>query len=352
MGCLQWLVIYLTVFTPFPRSWSQSASIQKKNVTVALYNVENLFDTEDDPETMDDEFTSLGKNRYTPEAYDKKLSNIANVISRIGSHHNASPPSLLGLAEIENRKVLEELIARKELEKADYQIIHFDSPDPRGIDVALLYRESHFIPIQHEVKEVRIWNEKGERVYTRDILWVYGILFDEEIHLLINHWPSRRRGKTSSAPKRSKAAYVARKIIDGILAENPQAKILVLGDFNDNPSDKSIISGLNSTPRRETMLFSELYNPMHRMFSKGWNTMAFRDELHLFDQVLMSWSLAASGAPTEGLRFFRAGIFNPSFLIRSSGPFDGYPFRSFENGHFSGGYSDHYPVYVVLKYLD
>ena len=330
-------------------SWSQGETVPENLVTIAFYNVENLFDTEDDPHTLDEDFTISGKNHYSPQAYRSKLSNIAWVISRIGQQHTGSPPSLVGLAEIENRKVLEDLVERPEIRDANYRIIHFDSPDLRGIDVALLYRESHFIPLEHEALEVKIWDENGQRLYTRDILWVHGFLLEEEVHLLVNHWPSRRRGASASAPKRLRAAYHTRRTIDRILAENPEARILVMGDFNDNPSDKSIESGLLGTSDPKRMHTSELFNPMHRMYARGWNSMAFRGELHLFDQILLSWSLAGRKAPANGLRFHKAGIFNPFYLIHSSGPYQGYPFRSFENGYFSGGFSDHYPVYALLK---
>ncbi len=349
MTLLSSQVLASAIFLLFLSLWSHGQPASENLVTIAFYNVENLFDSEDDPQTLDDDFTITGKNHYSQKAYRNKLSNIARVISLIGKQHTGSPPSLLGLAEIENRKVLEELVESDEIRDANYRIIHFDSPDIRGIDVALLYRESQFTPLEHEALEVKIWDERGQRLYTRDILWVYGFLLGEEVHLLINHWPSRRRGAAASAPKRLRAAYQARTTIDGILNESPEASILVLGDFNDNPSDKSIESGLLATANRKRMHPKEMFNPMQGMYARGWNSMAFRGELHLFDQILMSWSLACSKAPQNGLRFSKAGIFNPLFLIQSSGPYLGYPFRSFQNGYFSGGFSDHYPVYVLLK---
>lgn len=327
-------------------AYSQSGKYTLR--TISFYNVENLFDTIDDPETIDEAYTPSGKNHYSHYDYLWKIRNTASVISEIGSNSKNSGPDLIGLAEIENFKVLNDLIHTEELYPHQYQIIHQDSPDRRGIDVALLYKPAFFSPIETESIELRLWNEKGERIYTRDILYVQGILDDEVIHVLVNHWPSRRGGKTRSDPKRMKAAYVVKKKTNQILMKEPNAKIFILGDFNDDPSDKSIKNGLLLPSALEKEISKNFFNPMEKMHKKGMNTLAYRDGLNLFDQIILSDNLLKAENSLSEFFFHRAGIYNPSYLISQHGKYKGYPFRSFENSRYVGGYSDHFPVFVEL----
>jgi len=316
--------------------------------TIAFYNVENLFDTINNPNTFDDDFTSKGKNHYTSQIYWNKIKNISTVISQIGFEKTNNSPALIGLAEIENRSVLEDLVQSEKLKSKQYKIIHFDSPDFRGIDVALLFQEKYFTPINQEVFEVKLWDEDGTRIYTRDILLVSGLLDNELIHIIVNHWPSRRGGQIKSNPKREKAAYIVRKIIDKITIDFPNSKIIVMGDFNDDPIDKSLKTGLNSVGKLQKTKDSLFYNPMEAMYKKGMNTLGYRDGINLFDQVLMNVHCVSFDNNYEDFKFYKAGIFNPNYLITSKGKYKGYPFRSFQNNNFSGGYSDHFPVYVYL----
>jgi len=321
--------------------------------TIGFYNVENLFDTIDDPEKIDEAYTPSGKNHYSHHDYVQKIKNTAKVISEIGSEKNRGPV-VLGLAEIENFNVLHDLIQTDALKSKQYQIIHHDSPDRRGIDVALLYQTRIFSPLENKVIELRLWNEKGERIYTRDILYIQGILDDEKIHILVNHWPSRRGGKSRSDPKRMKAAYLIKQHTDQIFMEDPAAKIFILGDFNDDPMDKSIQMGLLLESEIEKQFDTGFINPMKRMHKRGMNTLAYRDGLNLFDQIILSHSLSKIDQQTTEYTFYRAGIYNPSYLISKHGKYKGYPLRSFENNRYSGGYSDHFPVYIQLirPYLD
>ncbi len=316
--------------------------------TIGFYNVENLFDTIDDPETIDEDYTLKGKNHYSYKDYKQKIKHTAKVISEIGSNQKNKGPVILGLAEVENFRVLQDLIQTEELHKKGYQIVHQDSPDRRGIDVALLYQQSHFTPIGSEFIEVKLWSEKGQRIYTRDILYVHGILDDEELHILVNHWPSRRGGKSRSAPKRMKAAYLVKQLTDRIFIENEGAKIIIMGDFNDDPSDESIKKGLLSPSSHEQETGKRFFNPMERMHKKGFNTLAYRDGLNLFDQIIFSNNLVQSKRSESGYFFHKAGIYNPAYLIAKRGRYRGYPLRSFQNSHYAGGYSDHFPVYVEL----
>jgi Endonuclease/Exonuclease/phosphatase family len=316
--------------------------------TIAFYNVENLFDTIDDPVTIDEDFTPLGKNKYNSRTYRQKLNQLGMVIHKLGADLAKSPPVLIGLTEIENATVLEDLLKTEELIRYPYEIIHFDSPDLRGIDVGLLYLSDIFKPVHQEKLEVKIWDQYGNRIYTRDILMVSGILDDEEVHLFINHWPSRRGGEKISENNRKKAAFVLQKAMQLLRDENPFAKIIVMGDFNDNPTDKSIKEGLLCKSKMEEINANELYNPMEAMYKTGLNTLAFRDGLHLFDQIMVSAGLLSTNSATASLFFYKAGIFNPEFITTSTGKFKGYPYRSFSNNQFSQGYSDHYPVYCFL----
>ena len=330
----------------FKTYWQYSKKYQIK--TIGFYNVENLFDTVDDSLTIDEDYTLNGKNHYSKEDYLEKINNTAKVISEIGSGKIKAGPSVIGLAEIENFKVLDDLVHSIKLQHFDYRIIQKDSPDRRGIDVALLYREEDFLPIDIEFIEVRLWNEQGQRIYTRDILYVNGILDHDELHIIVNHWPSRRGGKTRSETKRLKTAFLVRQLADRIMLTDPEAKILILGDFNDDPTDNSIKKGLLKPVEDENNIFLPFFNPMETMFKKGWNSMSYRDGLHLFDQIILSSSLKNDISSADGYVFYRAGIFNPSYLISQKGRYKGYPLRSFENNRYAGGYSDHFPVYVEL----
>lgn len=185
--------------------------------TISFYNVENLFDTINNPNTFDDDFTSAGKNHYISKVYWNKIENTGKVISQIGFDKTNSSPAIIGLAEIENLSVLEDLTNSQSLKNKHYKVLHYDSPDMRGIDVALLFQEKYFSPLHHEIFEVRLWDEKGIRIYTRDQLYVNGLLDNDLIHIIVVHWPSRRGGKIKSDPKRIKAAYITQQIIEKMI---------------------------------------------------------------------------------------------------------------------------------------
>ena len=323
-----------------------SHRLGQEMATIAFYNVENLFDSFDDPLTKDDDYTPMGKLRYTKKDYSQKLVNISKAIAGIGSPQDRDGPELLGLAEIENLDVLKDLCKAAHLEEMQYQIIHEDSEDHRGIDVALLYKDQYFLPISHSYHKVGLWDNTGMPIKTRDVLHVHGVLHGEEIHLIVNHWPSRRGGSEKSSPRREKAAFVNRKILAKIREENENASVVIMGDFNDDPWDKSIKKGLMGLDPISGAP-SKIINPMQKMFDKGWNSMVYRDRLHLFDQILFSETLLRS--PQNEWKFYKSGIYRPGFLVESEGKYRGYPRRSFSNGKFADGYSDHFPVYLQLS---
>lgn len=324
---------------------------QKKSykvITIAFYNLENLFDFEDDPLTFDDDRTPDGKDHWTEEIYNAKLKNMAEVISEIGSEITGTSPVIIGVCEIENRKVLEDLVNQEPLLQKDYGIIQFDSPDRRGIDVALLYQKKLFTPTHYKAHELLIYNDNDitKRIFTRDQLLVSGMLDGEKIHLIVNHWPSRSGGEARSRPKRIKAAKLNKRIIDSLFSEDPYAKIITMGDFNDDPTSTSVKEYLKAKTKIAEIKIKELYNPMEGMYKKGLGTLAWRDGWNLFDQMIISSELLKKDYTTY--RFFKAGIYNKSYLVNTSGRYKGYPYRSFVNGVYIGGYSDHFPVYVYL----
>lgn len=320
---------------------------QYKVNTIAFYNVENLFDYEDDPLIFDDDRTPQGKDHWTQEIYEAKLANMAKVISEIGEDVTGTSPALIGVCEIENRRVLEDLVNQEPLVQKDYGIVHFDSPDRRGIDVALLYQKKLFTPTNYKAYELVIYDDqdRSKRIYTRDQLLVSGMLDGEKIHVIVNHWPSRSGGEARSRPKRIKAAELNKKIMDSLFSEDPYAKIINMGDLNDDPTNQSVKDVLKVKSEREEMKMKELYNPMEEMFKKGHGTLAYRDGWNLFDQIIISTELAKKDY--SGYRFYKAGIFNKNYLATPRGQYKGYPFRSFVSGY-TGGYSDHFPVFIYL----
>ena len=321
---------------------------QYKINTVAFYNVENLFDYERDLQIYDEDWTPEGKNNWTKEIYEDKLMKLARVISEIGADVSGSAPALIGVAEVENRRVLEDLINEPALLGSNYGIVHFDSPDRRGIDVALLYKKNIFTPTNYKAHELVLYDSQknNKRIYTRDQLLVSGMLDGEKIHLIVNHWPSRYGGEKRSMPNRIKAAQLTKKITDSLFIEDPYAKIVIMGDMNDDPTSASIKDALGSKRSRDNMKIKELYNPMEDMHRKGLGTLAYRDAWNLFDQMIVSSELTKKDYTSY--RFYKAGIYNKNYLQTPRGQYKGYPYRMFANGAYTGGYSDHFPVYVYL----
>ena len=316
--------------------------------TIAFYNLENLFDTLDDPEKLDEKSPIMEIKVDRETIYQKKLNNMAKVISEIGAKESNNTPTILGLAEIENRKVIEDLINTSELEGKEYDIIHYDSPDARGIDVALIYQPNYFRPTHHEVFELKLWEEDGSRIYTRDQLLVSGYLDNELIHVIVNHWPSRRGGSEKSNHKREKAAYLNTQIIEKVRKEDPNAKIIIMGDLNDDPNNSSLKSVLKTKTKKKRVKQGDIYNPYEDMFRRGFNTLVYRDNINLFDQILFTSPLLTTKKDYSTFKMWKANVFNPQYLTNQAGRYKGYPHRSFVGGNWNGGYSDHYPVYIYL----
>lgn len=314
--------------------------------TIAFYNFENLFDTINNANVNDEEYTPTGTQNWTAEKYKKKLANLSRVLNEIGtSDQQKESPVIIGGAEIENRGVLEDLVKQPLLINKDYGIVHYDSPDKRGIDVALLYQKKHFKPTSSINIPLIIYDQtdKTKRIYTRDQLLVTGLLDGEEMHFIVNHWPSRSGGEQKSSPNREAAGRLNRKIIDSLYNINPNAKIITMGDLNDGPYNKSVKVELGAKAKKEETKERGMYNPMEEMSNKGIGTLAYRDAWDLFDQMILSEPLIRKDY--SSYRFWKAGVYNKPFLTQTTGQYKGYPLRN-SNGQV--GFSDHFPVYLYL----
>lgn len=331
---------------------------QKKSYmvhTVSFYNLENLFDTIRDEKIYDEEWTPKGERSWDGKKYQQKLENLSRAIAEIGTDENPNMPTILGVSELENKKVLEDLVAMPKLQKAGYGIVHYDSPDRRGIDVALLYQTKHFKPTSSKNIPLYIYdasdakykndnNGKGKRIYTRDQLLVTGFLDGEEMHFIVNHWPSRSGGEKKSSPNREAAAALNKKIIDSLYQINPNAKVMTMGDLNDGPYNKSVKEVLNAKAKKEEVKEGGMFNPMYQLYKEGHGTIAYRDAWDIFDQIILSEPLLRKDY--SSYRYWKVGIFNKPFLVQKTGQYKGYPLRNQLSGE--PGFSDHFPVYIYL----
>jgi len=314
--------------------------------TVAFYNVENLFDTKNDTLVYDEERTPKGKYRWTKERYQNKIANISKVLSEIGNDIAGTSPDIIGLCEAENKEVVEDLIRHKNLRDRDYGIIHFDSPDERGIDVAFLYKKEAFLPTSFKSQRVLLFDTGGKRDYTRDQLIVGGLLDDEQFYFIVNHWPSRSGGEARSKPNRIKAAQRNKRTIDSIQRFEVDGKIISMGDFNDDPRDDSFKKVLKTVGKSKKLDSTMLFNPMEKLYKKGIGSLAYRDKWNLFDQFYFTSNLVSK--EKTDYAYWKAGVFNPVYLQNQSGKYKGYPFRTYVGTTYQGGYADHFPVYLYL----
>ncbi|MBN2637912.1 MAG: endonuclease/exonuclease/phosphatase family protein [Bacteroidales bacterium] len=311
---------------------------------MGFYNQENLFDTINDPKINDEEFLPDGTNRWNTAKYEHKLKHMSEAISKVGLSFNPDGLAVLGISEIENKKVIEDLVSQPALKDRNYQIVHYNSPDRRGVDVALIYNPK-YLKVLH-TKSVRLHVEGMPHFRTRDQLVVEGSLLGENIYFIVNHWPSRYGGEKRSRPLRDAAAALTRHIADSIMAMNPKAKIIAMGDLNDNPNNESVLKIMRAVGNERDMKGNDFYNPMFKLYKSGIGTTAWRDTWSLFDQMLLSPGLLSKNYSTW--EFFKVEVFNKPFLLQKDGKYKGYPFRSFAGGAWQGGYSDHFPVFVVL----
>jgi len=314
---------------------------------IGFYNVENLFDTINQPDVQDDEFTPDGIKHYNGKIYRDRLNKLSRVIAEMGTDVAPQGIALLGLAEVENKSVLDDLVKSSGLKDRNYQIVHVDGPDERGIDVAFLYNPDYFALNQVQSLHVPVEHIDASHGFTRDILYVSGELLREPIHVLVNHWPSRRGGAKESKPLRALAAMICRQMVDSLIKLNAQSKIIVMGDFNDDPVDESLTNILKVSGAENRNPSDELYNPWVKIHHSGMGTTKYNDVWYLFDQIIVSASLTKNH-PQAGFIIKDAVIFKRDYLIQRTGKNRGYPLRSYSNNFYIGGYSDHLPVYITL----
>jgi hypothetical protein len=325
-----------------------SVNAQKTSYKVGLvgfYNLENFFDTIDDPKINDEDFLPTGPYHYTSAVYKDKVNHLAEVISQIGTDISPDGLSMLGDAEIENENVLNDLINHPLLKSRNYHFVHYDSPDIRGIDVCLIYNPKYFKPVMSQPLTVHLGVDTSEHK-TRDVLFVYGKYDGEDMFVFVNHWPSRRGGEEASAPGRAAAAKVCKTKIDSIVAVNSTAKIIVMGDLNDDPVSPSVAVVLGAKGEKDKILPGGLFNPFEAPFKKGIGTLAYNDSWNLFDQIMVSSGLLEKNQ--SGFFYKDYGIFSKPFMIEKSGRYKGYPKRTYDFNNYIGGYSDHFPTYIVL----
>ncbi|NDW19689.1 endonuclease/exonuclease/phosphatase family protein [Dysgonomonas sp. 216] len=334
------LLFFIIILSVHILSYSQEKA---QLYSVAFYNVENLYDTKRDKSIEDADFTPQGAKKWTNDKYEKKIENISEVLAKLGNNTKRLQPCIIGLAEVENRAVLEDLIHSKNLKKNNYKIIHRDSPDKRGIDVALLYNPSIFKPSGYSTYKFASADSPWYK--SRDFLLVSGSIANEKVHIIVNHWPSRRG--ESSSELREYAASVCKHIHDSIYKKEPTSKIIIMGDLNDNPDDNSCRLMLKARKSVSAVKKGGLYNTMWSLYKKGEGSYRYQRKWNMYDQIIISESLLNK---KSALKYVGAEVFNPDFLFQHKGAFRGYPFRSFSGNTFINGYSDHLPIIIFLSH--
>lgn len=311
---------------------------------IMFYNVENLFDIIDDPEKNDNEFLPDNKKNWTERRYNDKLSNIHKVIVAVGE---GQMPEIIGLCEIENRFVVEEIINKTPLVKYGYDIVHHESPDKRGIDVAFLYLKDKFKPLYDRAIPV-VYPESSRP--TRDVLYVKGILDNQDtLHVFVNHWSSRWGGQKETEPKRMFVASIVKNYTDSILNTNSLANIIIMGDLNDEPNNKSITDVLKAKSKYDSIDIKSLYNLSHYLqFEKHLGSHKYRENWGVLDQMIISGGMLSKQSKLY-TTVKDAHIFKQDFLLEKDEKYLGEKtYRTYIGYKYNGGFSDHLPVYLDI----
>jgi Endonuclease/Exonuclease/phosphatase family len=377
---LKYKLLFVLVMSSTFLMSQQKAAPQYISAVVGFYNLENLFDTINDPSINDEEFLPLSEKKYNSYAYYRKLNNMAKAIKGVGIDNNPEGLALLGVVEVENATVLKDLCATDSLKDRNYQYVHFDSPDERGIDVGLLYNPKYFTVLKAIPHHVTL----PDKHPTRDILVVKGDFVGETVFVLVNHWPSRRGassnnfdannksnaynnsggdktnqvsvnnvssdGEEQSRPAREAAAKACMFVIDSIQKENPNAKIMVMGDLNDDPNSPSVKDVMAVKYEIADVRQKQIYNALGKFFIDGKGTLgslAYKGKWNLMDQLMFTHPFLDT-KQLDGWFFYSAHIFYRDFLINQKGDYKGYPHRSWAGNKWINGYSDHLPVYSIL----
>jgi len=339
-------IFFLNLFS-FVHAGTPVGNNEKVKVQVsaiAFYNMENFYDTIHNEGVNDYDYTPTGSMKWNTQKYKSKLDHMSYAISQIGLDYSPNGVAMIGVSEIENRGVLEDIISQPALKNRTLQLVHYDSPDRRGVDVALIYNPRQFVVSNSKAYPLRLANDPGFR--TRDQLLVSGYLQGEKVHVIVNHWPSRYGGEAVSGPKRAAAAALTRSIADSLFRIDAKAKIIIMGDLNDDPSDPSCAKVLGAKKEINDVKDGELYNTLWKTFDKGVGSLAYNDQWNLFDQIIISSELAH--ADRSKLKFWKSEVFNRAFLTQQEGKFKGTPWRTHSGGAWTNGYSDHYPSCMYL----
>ena len=311
---------------------------------VAFYNLENLFDTIKNNGKYDLEFSPNGARKWDGDKYWKKIHNMAYAISQMRGNLAPKGPAIIGVSEIENRTVLDDLVADPALKDSRLQIVHHDSSDRRGVDVGLLYNPRFFRVLN--VTNHRLTIEDNPTFLTRDQMCVTGLLAGEKVSVIVNHWPSRLGGQEQSSYLREAAAALNKHIDDSLLADDPNQGIIIMGDLNDDPMDRSVAKTLGAKRKQSEVKAPGFFNPWWEMLDKGIGTLAYKGQWNLFDQIIISDYFL--GKDRKHLSYFKCEVLNREFLKTKDGDRQGYPLRTYSGGVFLNGYSDHFPTIIYL----
>lgn len=314
---------------------------------IGFWNVENLYDTLNDTWKNDEDFTPEGVNHWNGTRYRTKIERLATVISQIATDITPDGAALLGLCEVENKSVLRDLVNSQQLKSRNYQFVHIEGPDIRGVDPALLYNPLYFKLKSATNYRVKLITDSAHK--TRDILVVSGLFCGEALTVLVNHWPSRRGGELASRPNRNAAARLARHIADSISKKDSDCKIIIMGDLNDDPVNESVKKHIGTYSDIEEAKDQLFFNPMEKLYLKGIGTLAWQDSWNLFDQILLDNNWLPGNY--NSWQYYKAKIYNKDYLKVDHGNFKGYPLRTYSGGTYTGGYSDHFPSYIMIAKL-
>lgn len=334
-------VTFCAIFSTNVFAEGQGRKIQVAGI--AFYNFENLFDTiPNNPENRDEEFTPGGSRRWDGRKYWDKVHNLAYAISQFKTKTTPYGPAIIGISEIENRSVIQDVINQPELKNLNLGIVHHDSPDARGVDVGMIYNPRYF-----RVENVTNHRLTAIKFRTRDQMCVVGSLLGQKIAVIVNHWPSRLGGQEQSEPNRVAAAELSKSIADSLWRVDPNIGVIIMGDLNDDPMDKSCAKILGAAKKSDKVGDHDFFNPWWEKLEKGTGTLSYKGAWNLFDQIIISGNLV--NAPEDKWNFYTAKVLNFDFLMGTEGNFVGVPKRSYSAGSYIGGYSDHFPTEIFLR---
>tara|TARA_B100000768_G_C11284977_1_gene381811 strand:+ start:10205 stop:11278 length:1074 start_codon:yes stop_codon:yes gene_type:complete len=310
------------------------------DLLTAFWNVENLFDFEDDAKTRDNDFLPDGKYNWTESKYYQKLDRIAQVMNDFGDEL----PHLMGLVEVENFKVLEDLVKHDDIRKAGYKILHKESKDQRGIDVAVLYNPNYLSLIEFEFLDIDSHSDKS--LFSRDILYAGFKQADGSVlHSFTNHWPSRRNGWKETEHKRLAAAKTLKSKLNDIKLTNPDAQILISGDFNDYPDNKSLFEVIGAKSIKDKS--ADLINLAFELDKDNLGTITYDGDWGMFDMFIVSKSLL--NKTSWDVKKSEMKIFKEDYLLYYDKKHQQNQPSRFQGNRFYGGYSDHLAIYLHLE---